>query len=559
VALDFDAKFTGLASEILREAVQAYDSGETERLLIGFNPGLSGIGGGAATGSFPVLTGSFAAATGSFPAATGSFTEILTGAFKALGQEPMAESPIPLKQVFRLPRRLPGVRLPAEPSLGAMARSARMMVALDALARWLGRDGRLVTPSDELTAADARDACGQLHIAPAYLPYLWEYALTAGWFELVDSPDGSRAWAVVGRTAWRWAEGDDSGALHTWAVLFAAVAARALDVAAMADVGASRRLSFQGQGVVLAIMLFLARRDGLTMRDLRDLVREGAIGERPPGRVRRAWDGWVRAYGDPAQLLLDELDELGAVSLPRAADGPVVLTPLGSWALREQFRHEGITVPVLGAPSPQMSAAELVTLAESGSDGELDAVFADWVGGRGPDRAARELLLYAASSGPHGRLAAIGLVRRIGVSARRAWRDAIRRPELRGYAWITLSMMADRLPASTLPLVLEPDPDDLIVMASDLLALAGDADEADSEEIASWFAAAVPEGEQAWILGLMGQSSDLVVARFLDLLSMYHPDAEIARDACRAARASARKRRMKTVRPGRAPALERGR
>lgn len=548
MAVDSDAKLTSLAAEILSDAVQVFDPGETERLLASFNPAFSGmLAGPGVTGTFPAATGSFAALTGSFPAPTGSFTEALTGAFKALVREPAIAPPTPLKQVFRLPRRLPGVRLLPEPRLAAMARSARMMAALDALARWLGRDGRVVTEDDELSAADADSVCGQLGIRPEYLPYLWEYALTAGWFELVDSDDGARTWAVIGETAWRWEAGDDSGALHVWAVVFATVAARALDVAAMSDQGAARRLSFQGQGVVLAIMLFLARRNGLTVAELTDLVRVGAIGEHPASRARRAWDGWVRAHGDPAHLVLNELAALSAISLPATADGPVMLTPLGSWALREQFRHEGITVPVLAVPSPGMSAADLVTLSDSVGDGEFGALFAAWIRDRGPDRAARELLVFAASSAPHGRLAAINLVRRIGVPARRAWRDAMQRPELRGYARITLCMMADQLPESTLPLVLDPDPDDLTGVAADLLELAGSEGEPDPDEIAALFADAVPEGEEGWVFGLMSQSSAPDVARLLGLLGTYHPDRQLARDARKAARAIAKSRRGKTA------------
>ena len=39
---------------------------------------------------------------------------------------------------------------------------------------------------------------------PATLALLWEYGLTAGWFELVDSADRRRTWAVTDKTAWRW-------------------------------------------------------------------------------------------------------------------------------------------------------------------------------------------------------------------------------------------------------------------------------------------------------------------------------------------------------------------
>ena len=137
------------------------------------------------------------------------------------------------------------------------------MGKLEALAAWLGR-GRLVGTQDELSDPDATEAARRVGVPRGYLPYLWEYALTAGWFELDDEPGSERTWAVLGDTARRWAEGDDSGALRVWAVVFAAVLSQALEVAAFWDPDAARKLNFEGQGVVVAMMLFLARRAGLS-------------------------------------------------------------------------------------------------------------------------------------------------------------------------------------------------------------------------------------------------------------------------------------------------------
>ena len=69
--------------------------------------------------------------------------------------------------------------------------------------------------------------------------------------------------------------------LRVWAVVFAAVLSQALEVAAFWDPEAARKLNFEGQGVVVAMMLFLARRAGLPVADVGDLVMEGAVGERP--------------------------------------------------------------------------------------------------------------------------------------------------------------------------------------------------------------------------------------------------------------------------------------
>ena len=525
---DFDKELTSLAAETLRDAAQIYDQGDIENWVAGY---MSGFGAVDTTGSFAAVTGTFAAVTGSFPAVTASFP--------ALGQD--AGTQASLKKVFRLPGRLPAVRLPSSAELATLARSASLMAKLEELARWLGRGARRVDEDDELSRADAADAARWLGVRPEYLTYLWDYALTSGWVELDDRPDG-QTWAVIGRTAWRWADGDESGALHAWAAVFAAVLAGALEVAAAGDPAAARKLNFQGQGVLVAISLFMARRAGMSRGDIRKLVMKDAIGDRPSSRARRAWDGWVRGHGDPVSLLLGELAALGAVIVPDTDQGIVGLTPLTLWALRQQLRLDGIEIQMLSAAPSRTVAAELVALADSVSEAEFSAEFASWVGRRGPDRAARELLAFAAFSDPGSRLSAVNLVRRIGTGAHRAWKDAMQRPELRGYARIALSMMAADLPESTLPLVLDPDPDDLTWVATDLLALASDEEDLDPEQLAAQFRDAIPEGEESWIFGLMAQSSSPDVARVLTMIARYHPDKRIAKDARRAARLAAKSR-----------------
>ncbi len=526
MAVDFDAKLTSLAAEILRDAVQDYDRGDM------------GLGPVAAwnTSTFP----GGREVTGSFPA--------ITGAFPAIKDPAGSDGSVSLKKVFGLPVRLPAVRLPAAAQLAMQARSAPLMTKLEALAAWLGRGGRLITEADELFDADAAEAAHWIGVPIGYLPYLWEYALTTGWFELNDEPDGSRTWAVLGQTAWRWADRDDSSALHVWSVVFAAVLAQALDVAASWDPGSARKLNFRGQGVVAAIMLFLARRTGLSLADVTELVMSGAVGDRPSSRTRRAWDWWVRKHGDPARLLLGELAALRAVTLPGSDADVVGLTPLALWALREQVQRDGIRVPLLPAMVAQMNAAELVAMAEGVSEAEFEAESAAWVVDRGPDRAARELLEFAAFSGAQPRLVAVNLTRRIGLDAHAAWRDAMRRPELRGYARIALSVLAAELPESTQPLLLDPDPDDLTWVATDLLAVACGDEDPDPRQIAAQFREAVPRGEESWIFDLMTRSSHPLVAQVLTVLGRYHPDRRVAKDARRAARTASRKPR----RPARA-------
>ena len=526
---------SGLAGQILREAVRAYDTDDIERLVVGYNPVLAAWN-----------TGMFAGAGDM----TGSFRTI---GFAAVGQDPE----VSLSRVFRLGKRLPAVRLPAAAELAVQARSAPLMARLEALASWLGQDGRPVTAADELLPADAAEAARAMGIGPEHLPYVWEYALTARWVEFEDGPGEGQSRAVPGFTAWRWAGGDDVSTLRAWTVIFSSVLAQAMEVSAALDPRAAKKLKFQGQGVVVAVLLFLDRRTGMTASGMRDVVRAGALSGRKSARARRPWDAWIRDHGDPVRWLLSELAALRAVELPRGADGNVQLAPLALWSLREQLRLEGIEIPQITATKGELRAADLVALADSVPEAEFEAEAGAWVTALGADRAARDLLAFAAFSGPQLRLVAVNLTRRLGSGAQQAWRDAMQRPELRGYARIALSALAADLPDNTVPLVLEPEPDDLTWVATDLLALACGEQNPDPDEIAAQFAEAVPPGEEAWLIDQMSRGSHPDVVQVLTVLGRYHPDRRVAKLARRAAREAARNR--PPARADRVPARAAGR
>jgi hypothetical protein len=546
MAVDFDTKLTDLAAQILREAARAYGKSAVMAWLPGYSPMIMAwdpgvLGGLGMTSSSQVATRSFQEAlTGSLPTLTGSL-QALTASFQTVASEAVSTDQATLKGLFRLPRKLPGVRLPSDQELALAARSAPIMVHLEALAKWLGDNGRLVTADDLLHTADATDAVRALDIRPDYLPYLWEYGLASGWIALADETDGRQSWAVLGPTASRWADGDVPGTLHVWAAIFAAVLAVTLDVAISRTPGVKWWQKFQGQGAALAVMMFLARQIGLTADDVTDFVRNGAIGEFPTGRARKAWDAWVHQFGDPAHRLLTELAALHAVVLPSDGEGIVTLASLAQWAMRELFTLEGINVPVVRR-SAQLSAADLIGLTGGLGTAEFDAEFKGWLTRCGSNRAAQELLLYAGSANPDARLIAVKLVRQIGSAAIHAWLNAMQRPELRGYARIALSMMAADLPESSLPLVLNPDPDDLDGVASDLLLLIGDDDIPDPDRIEALFGEIAPKGEEEWIIGLLAGGRHRDVVRLLEVLGHYYADRHLAKSARKAARAAAKNR-----------------
>jgi hypothetical protein len=291
------------------------------------------------------------------------------------------------------------------------------------------------------------------------------------------------------------------------------------------------------------MMLFLARRAGLSLEDVGDLVMEGTVGQRPSSRARRAWDEWVRKHGDPARLLVSELIALNAAAVPERNGGAVGLTPLAVWALREQVMRDGVKVPVLSTRVTEMSAAGLVSMADGVEEAEFAADIAAWVASRGPEQAANELLAFAVFGQAQSRLVAVKLARGIGVAAHRAWRNSMQHPELRGYARIALSVIAAELPRSTLPLATEPDQDDLARMAGDLLQRGFGEAIRDPEEIAGVFCQAVPEGAEMWVIGLMSHSSRPPIVQVLRVLGRRHPDREVAKSARKAARRARRQPR----------------
>src|ERR1700746_1586475 len=105
MSVDFDARLTGLAAGGLRHAIAGYDLVSAVGPLLAA-PDITMLGGFDATGSFPALTGSLC---------------VLTGSSAAVGTDAAEVPAVTLRQAFRLPGKLPGVRLPPEPELAAMA------------------------------------------------------------------------------------------------------------------------------------------------------------------------------------------------------------------------------------------------------------------------------------------------------------------------------------------------------------------------------------------------------------------------------------------------------
>jgi len=443
---------------------------------------------------------------------------------------------VDLKEAFGLPDQMAPLRLPAPPELAALARRAPLMAQLRRLAWWLGA-GRAVTEDEELASGDAAEAAAELGVDAARLQHLWWLALDAMFIE----PDEDETHAIPGESAHVWDDGDEDEVLDIWEMVFALVIGDTLDAAAALDPDRSGELEFSGHGAALAVTLFLARPDGLSVAEVSEVIRVSATDELPPARAEKAWQSWVSAHGDPARLLLDLMAELRGIEIADAEEGPVArLMPLGLAAVRTQLVQSGVEIPLL-PDTEHMTAAQLIAMADGVSEEEFTAETAVWLSYRIPEPAARELLAVAAASDPASRILAVGVVlTELGALAEPAWREALGRIELRGYAKAALATLPGGDPAvASLP-GLEPDDHDVAWMLTDALAAEGWDDLSDDaghepEALAKRLGEAIPAGQELAVFELMARVPHPEAADVLTVIGRQHPDKKIAKLARKSA------------------------
>ena len=445
------------------------------------------------------------------------------------------DEPVDLKEAFGLPDQMPPVRLPNVTELAAMARHAPLIAQLRRLAWWLGA-GRAVTADAELASGDAAEAAAELGLDAPRLQYLWGLALDAEFIEL----DEDETHAIPGEFAQAWDEGDDDEVLDIWEMVFALVVGDALEDAADLDSDRSGALDFSGHGAALAVTLYLTRPDGLPVAEVSEVIRSASTEELPPAQAEEEWQSWVSAHGDPARLLLNLMAELDAIQVTDAEGGSVArLTPLGLAAIRSQLVGAGVEIPLL-PPTEQMTAAQLIAMADGASEEEFTAETTTWLAHQITEPAARDLLAVAARSDPASRILAVGIVTKIGVSAEPAWRDALGQRELRAYAKASLTTLAEGDPAVAFLPGLEPDDDDLAWMITDTLAAEGWDDVSDEAEheptaLAKQLGEAIPAGRELAAFEMMARIPHPDVANVLTVIGRHHPDKKIAKLARKAA------------------------
>jgi hypothetical protein len=242
-------------------------------------------------------------------------------------------------------------------------------------------------------------------------------------------------------------------------------------------------------------------------------------------------------------VLLECLRDLGAVELHRpsddaaqgtaGSDGEVVrLAPLAAWALRIQMEQAGVDVPIL-PPLEEMTAADLIAVAEGGVEEEIDAELRAWVQLRGTEAAADELLQTACAGSAADRLFATTLTTRIGAAAEPRWREALDDPRLRPYAKVALAELAGAEPPDA-PAGLEPTPEDLAWLLTDSIAATCPVLEPDEagEQLRE---ALPPSARPQDLLDVMWRLDHPDIVEVLTLTGDHHPDRKIAKAARKAA------------------------
>ena len=362
------------------------------------------------------------------------------GVLAAPAADPLTWDGIDLKEAFGIPDVVAPVRLPDDEALTALAGAAPLLADLRGLARDVRETPVRAATVDSLLLGLAVET------------------------ELVER-DGDTL--VPGEDV-EWLDDLAGGAaLDAWDYAFAQVLDTTLAAAGQAEPQAGEDLDLAGHGIALVTELFLGGRAGVPVTQLSESLKSAAIAEVPPDAAERQWEEWAGAHGDPAGLLLGQLAKLSAVAV---ADGVARLEPLALHAIAAKLRACDVRVPDLPPPG-EMTPDDVVLLSMLGTEEDFTADFASWVAERTPEKAARELLAFAASEGAAVRTAAVQVVSRLGDAAEPALREALDRPQLRCYAKMALiEQLAGLYPEQPVPAELKRTTEDLAWFIADSFA-----------------------------------------------------------------------------------------
>ncbi|MFI0349740.1 hypothetical protein [Actinomadura sp. 9N407] len=430
-------------------------------------------------------------------------------------------------------RAVPPVRLAADAELAAAARGSGLTAQVRALTAWVG-EGRAVTEHEDLPVADALAAVEALDLPSPRrtatvesqedlpeLDRLWWAALDAEMFAIADgtvSP-GPAADLLDG------AGGDagddaalDEAALDAWLRLFDGVAVPEHDPADGLD---PLQLI---QNELTGVLIQLYEQDAPTSLD----ELSGALIE----HVTEAYEvterhGLADAIREALALEIEDLVRWGVV-VPGGDGGGHVLTPLGTWGVRELLLADGFVAPVVGDLADAPAAALVAGLTwhrQETADEEIDG----WLARRDALPAARELLEVMRTGGPGARNLAAAVLQRVGPEAEPAVREASGDRPVRPYAVLWLDRLEDEdAVAASL------DRDEYLWLFVDTVA--GMLETVDPDEAVAAAVTDAPTGSDlAGMIEQMWRVDHPAAHAVLEALGDHHPDKAIAKAARTAA------------------------
>jgi hypothetical protein len=281
------------------------------------------------------------------------------------------------------------------------------------------------------------------------------------------------------------------------------------------------------------VLVFLNRGEGLPVAEIAKMIEETATADLPPREADEVWRTWTGAHGDPADVLLDRLAELGAVVVD---EDDVRTTPLANWSVRNLLVTSGVEVP-LSPPVEEMDAKDLIESAQGSTEEELTEEAAAWFELHDPLEAVRELLEVAADAGPFERMFGTSLATQAGSVAGPVWREMLDVRELRPYAKMALAQL-EGVDLYEAPAGLGLDLEDVAWMLTDVLATTLDS----PEEIAGQLKESIPPGQEDELFAVMWKLPHPDAGDVLTAIGAHHPDRRIAKSARKAAFKASSKR-----------------
>jgi hypothetical protein len=192
-----------------------------------------------------------------------------------------------------------------------------------------------------------------------------------------------------------------------------------------------------------------------------------------------------------------------------------------------------VEIPLL-PPADQMTAADLLAMADGVSEEDFGAESAAWLAHRTPESAARDLLSVARQADPASRMLAVTVVTEIGAPAEPAWRDALGRIEVSGYAKVALAALAGADPGAPGHPEFELTEDELGWALIDALVTDGwgdtdEDDEHDCEALAERLSEAIPRGRELAGFEMLARVPHPDAADVLTMIGRHYPDKKVAK------------------------------